>query len=223
MHARDIPVVGGLLDTAFVFFETLARIARHPFGFVHTIPFNDPEEPRRAFKFIGAGIALAYLILTPALSRHGYQVGELLFGAVVLLRLLLVVMLYHLAFVVVGCRRPVMTSLVLGSYINGLYFPFFIAVMLPAYLVIGPQHYFDLMFQPQLTPQQVAALDEPLVRIAQVAFLVGYSFFFAVAADWWAKAFGARIWVSVALLLVVIVVAALANIHVFSHLLRPLL
>jgi hypothetical protein len=223
MHARDIPVVGGLLDTVLVFSETLARIARHPFGFVHTIPFDDPQEPRRAFKFIGAGIALAYLILTPAMSRHGYQVGELLFGAVVLLRLLLVVLLYHLAFLVVGCRRPAMTSLILGAYINGLYFPFFIAVMLPAYLVIGPQPYFDPLFQPQLTPQQLAALDEPLVRIAQIAFFIGYPIFFAVAAYWWAKAFGTRLWVSVVLLLMVIVTAAMANIHVFSHLLRPFL
>lgn len=223
MYARDIPVVGGLLDTGLTFLETLGRFARHPFGFVHSIPFADPEEPRRAFKFIGAGIALAYLILTPALSRHGYQVGELLFGVLVLLRLLIVVLLYHATFLLAGYRRPAMTSLILGCYINGLYFPFFMAVMLPAYLVIGPQPYFDPAFQPQLTLEQAQALEAMPVRLAQIVFLVGYPIFYALATYWWAKAFGARIWVSALLLLVALVLAGIANFYLLSHLLRPFL
>lgn len=223
MHARDIPVVGGLIDTALDFVSTVGRIARHPFGFVCKLAFDDPEEVRRAFKFIGAGIAFAYLILSPALSQHGFAIGELLFGCVVLLRLLLIVLIYHAAFLLAGYRRPVMTSLILGSYINGIYFPFFMATMLPAYLVIGPHVYFDPLAERLLTPSQVQALDAPLVRAAQIAFLVGYPFFYALATYWWAKAYGARIWISALLLLATLVLAALANVYALPHAIRPFL
>jgi hypothetical protein len=219
MHARDIPVVGGLVDTALDFISALARIARHPFGFVHTLAFDDTEL-RRALKFIGAGIAFAYLIISPALNRHGFAVGELLFGIIVLIRLLAVGLLYHLTFLVVGYRKPVTTTLILGSYLNGVYFPFFMAVMLPAYLIMGPQSYFDPLVQQALTPQQVQALDAPLVRVAQIAFLVGYPFFYAVATYWWGKAYGAKLWLSAVLLLVALVLTALVNVYIFPHAIR---
>ena len=223
MHARDIPVLGGLIDSVVVYAATLGRIARHPFGFVRTIPFDDPQEPARAFKFIGAGIALAYLILSPALSKHGFAVGELLFGVLVLLRLLLIAVIYHAAFLVVGSRRPVMTSLILASYINGIYFPFFMATVLPAYLVMGPQSYFDPLAERLLTPQQVRDLDAPLVGGAQIMFLVGYPFFYSLTTYWWAKAYGTKIWLSASLLLVTLGLAALANLYVFPYVIRPFL
>jgi len=223
MHARDIPVVGGLIDTALDFVSALGRIARHPFGFVHTLAFDDPDEMRRALKFIGAGIAFAYLIISPALNRHGFAIGELMFGVIVLLRLLVVGLLYHAAFLIVGYRRPVATTLILGSYINGIYFPFFMTVMLPAYLIIGPQPFFDPLAQPALTPQQVQALDAPLVRFAQIAFFVVYPFFYAVVTYWWAKAYNARIWISAVLLLVALVLTALVNTYIFPFAIRPLL
>ena len=223
VHARDIPVLGGLIDSVLVFAATLGRIVRHPFGFVRTIAFDDPHEPARAFKFIGAGIALAYLILTPALSRHGFAVGELVFGVVVLLRLLLIAVVYHAAFLVAGYRRPVMTSLILASYINGIYFPFFMATVLPAYLVMGPHSYFDPLAGRLLSPQQIQDLDAPLVRGAQIMFLVGYLFFYALTAYWWAKAYGTKIWLSAALLLVTLALAALANLYILPFAIRPLL
>src|SRR5262245_42151194 len=125
MHARDIPVVGDLIDSAAIYATTLARIARHPFGFASTIAFNEPQALRRAFKFIGAAIALGYLIIGPALTRHGFDIGELRFGVVILLRLLLITAIYHGAFLVLGYRQPMAKSLILSSYINGVYFPIF--------------------------------------------------------------------------------------------------
>ena len=194
MHARDVPVLGDLIDAVVVFATTLIRIGRHPFGFVHAISFDDPLAPRRAFKFIGAGIAFAYLIISPALSKHNFEVSEFRFGIVVLLRLLLVTAIYHAAFFVVGCRRPITKSLILSSYINGVYFPFFMATMLPGYLAIGPRYFFEPLAQ--LTPAQVSALEHPLVLSAQVLFLAGYPFFFALASYWWATAYGTRVWLS---------------------------
>jgi hypothetical protein len=37
VHARDLPVVGDVVDSAIVFATTMPRIVRHPFGFVHRI------------------------------------------------------------------------------------------------------------------------------------------------------------------------------------------
>jgi hypothetical protein len=88
LQARDIPVLGELLDAIVICVSTLARIVRHPFGFVHEISFDDPDETRRAFKFLGAGIAFGYLLLSPALRKHSFEVSELLFGVLVLFRLL---------------------------------------------------------------------------------------------------------------------------------------
>ena len=213
MHARDIPIVGEVIDGAMVFAVTTAQVARHPFRFVCAIAFDDPAETKRAFKFLGAGIALAYLILWPAMSRHGFEVSEFRFGVLVLLRLLLVTVIYHALFWVAGYRRPVTTSLIVSSYINGLYFPLFMAAMLPGYLVIGPQYYFDPM-GPPLTAEQLAALGHPLVAVAQLALLAAYLFFFALAAHWWAVAFGARVWLSAILLVAAVVVAGVINIQV---------
>jgi hypothetical protein len=219
MHARDIPVLGDLIDTAIIFAATLDRIGRRPFGFVHTIAFEEPTAPRRAFKFIGAGIAFAYLIISPALSKHNFDVGELRFGVVVLLRLLLVTVIYHVAFFVVGYRRPIMTSLILSSYINGVYFPFFMATMLPGYLVIGPRYYFEPLGG-ALTPEQVSALDHPLVLSTQLLLLVTYPFFFALASYWWAKAYGTRVWLGAVLLFIAIILAGLVNLYILPTVTR---
>ena len=52
MDARDIPALGGLLDTVIVYVSTLGRFLRRPFGFVDGIRFDDPEELKRASKFL---------------------------------------------------------------------------------------------------------------------------------------------------------------------------
>ncbi len=223
MHARDIPVLGGLLDAVIVYASTVSRFVRRPFGFVDEIRFDDPEELKRASKFLGAGIALAYLFITPALSKHRFEVSEFLFGVVALLRLLLVTVLYHAAFLVVGHYRPIKTSLILGSYVNGLYFPFFMAVMVPGYLAIGPQHFFGTLNDQELTPEQKSGLEDPLVGLAFLFFLVAYPFFFALASHWWAKAYGAKAWMSAALLLAAIVLAGLVNVYVMPLAVRPFL
>jgi hypothetical protein len=221
MHARDIPVLGDLIDAAVVFAITLIRIGRHPFGFVHSVCFDNAIATRRAFKFIGAGIAVAYMIISPALSKHGFEVSELRFGIIVLLRLLLVTALYHAAFLVVVYRRPITTSLILSSYINGVYFPFFMATMLPGYLAIGPRYYFEPL--EQLTPAQVSALEDPLVLSAQVLFLAGYPLFFALASYWWATAYGTKVWLSAALLIAAVIFAGAANLYVIPLVTRPFL
>jgi hypothetical protein len=222
MHARDIPVLGDLIDASVIFVVTLGRIGRHPFGFVHGISFDDPMAPKRAFKFIGAGIALAYLIISPAMSKHSFEVSEFRFGLVVLLRLLLVTAIYHTAFFIVGYRRPTTTSLILSSYINGVYFPFFMATMLPGYLAIGPRYYFDPLGG-ALTPEQLSALDHPLVVSAQVLLLVTYPFFFALASYWWATAYGTRVWHSAVLLFTAIIIAGLGNLYILPMVTRPFL
>jgi hypothetical protein len=221
MHARDVPVLGDLIDATVIFATTLIRIGRHPFGFVHAISFDDPLAPRRAFKFIGAGIAFAYLIFSPALSKHNFEVSEFRFGIVVLLRLLLVTAIYHAAFFVVGYRRPITKSLILSSYINGVYFPFFMATMLPGYLAIGPRYYFEPLGQ--LTPAQVSALEHPLVLSAQALLLAGYPFFFALASYWWATAYGTRVWLSTALLVAAVILAGAANLYIIPLITRPFL
>jgi hypothetical protein len=213
VHARDIPVVGGLIDTLVVYAVTLARIARHPFGFVHAIAFDDPEALRGAFKFLGAAIALAYLILTPALTRHGFAVSQLRFGVVVLLRLSLVTALYHALFFATGHRQPVAKSLILSSYVNGVYFPLFMAAMLPGLLAAGPQGFFEPLGR-ALTPEELAAQSDPLVGVTLILLLLVYPVFFAIASYWWAKAFGARTWVSAALLLTAVVLAGIGNLYV---------
>lgn len=221
MHARDIPVLGDLIEATVLFATTLIRIGQHPFGFVHAISFEDPVATRRAFKFIGAGIAFAYLIISPALSKHNFELSEFRFGIVVLLRLLLVTAIYHAAFLFVGYRRPITTSLILSSYINGVYFPFFMATMLPGYLAIGPRYYFEPL--EQLTPAQVSALEHPLVLSAQVLFLAGYPFFFALASYWWAAAYGTKIWLSAALLFAAVILAGVANLYVIPLVTRAFL
>lgn len=223
MHARDIPVLGGLFDAVIIFAYTLGRIVRHPFGFVHEIRFDDPEEPRRAFKFVGAGIAFGYLLISPALSKHSFEVSEFLFGVLVLIRLLLLAVIYHAAFLVVGYQRPIKTSLILASYINGVYFPFFMAVMAPGYLAIGPQYYFDALGDRALTPEQLSALDDPLVQAAVMLFLVAFPLFYALTSFWWAKAYGAKVWMSAVLLFATIVLAGLANLYILPLVVRPFL
>jgi hypothetical protein len=223
MQARDIPVLGGLLDAIIIFASTLTRIIRHPFGFVHEISFEDPEETRRAFKFLGAGIAFGYLLLSPALRKHSFEVSEFLFGVLVLFRLLLVAVIYHAAFLVVGHRRPIKTSLILGSYINGVYFPFFMAVMLPGYMAIGPQYYFDALNDRAFTTEQISALEDPLVLPALLLFFLAFPIFYAVTCRWWASAYGANVWMSALLLFTAIAVAGLANFYILSPVVRPFL
>jgi hypothetical protein len=220
MHARDIPVVGDLVDSAVAYATTLARIARHPFAFVHTIAFDDPQALQRAFKFIGAAIALGYLIIGPALTRHGFDVSELRFGVVVLMRLLLVTVIYHAAFFVLGFRQPVAKSLILSSYLNGAYFPIFMASMLPGLLTAGPQSFFDPLSQQS---GQFSMEEHPQVALGYLLLLVAYPFFFALASAWWAKAFGARVWLSAALLFASVILAGLGNLYVLTWLTRLLL
>ena len=102
MDLRDIPVLGELFDAVIIFISTMGRIVRHPFDFVHEIHFEDPQEQRRAYKFIGAGIAFGYLLISPALIKHSLTVNEIPFGVLVLFRLLLIAVIYHAAFLVVG-------------------------------------------------------------------------------------------------------------------------
>ena len=219
MHARDIPVLGGLIDSVIVYLTTLWQIVRHPFGFVHGIAFDDPDALRRAFKFIGAAIALAYLLIAPALTKHGFGVSQLRFGVVVLLRLSLVTAIYHAAFFIVGCRQPIAKSLILSSYLNGVYFPLFMATMLPGLLAGGPQNFFEPLRRAQ-TPEELSAQNDPLVVSALALLLVVYPFFFAVASYWWARTFGARTWMSAALLLAAIVLAGLGNLYVLPQVTR---
>jgi len=221
MHARDVPVLGDLIDAAVIFATTLIRIGRHPFGFVHAISFDDPFAARRAFKFIGAGIAFAYVIISPALSKHNFEVSEFRFGIVVLLRLLLLTAIYHAAFHIVGYRRPIAKSLILSSYINGVYYPFFMATMLPGYLAIGPKYYFEPL--EQLTPAQISALEHPLVLSAQALLLAAYPFFFWLASYWWAKTFDSKVWLSAALLVIAVILAGVANVYVIPLVTRPFL
>lgn len=218
MHVRDLPVIGEMIDAALVYVSTLWRIVQRPFAFVHTIDFASDEERRRALKFLGAAIPLGYVIFSPALRQHAFAMGEILFGVIALLRFLLIVVLYHCAFWLVRARRPLWTSLVLGAYINGLYFPFVIATMLPGFLAIGPQFYFGS--RSELTPAQTAALEEPLVLAAFLVFCAGFVFFFVLASRWWAVAYGASTWLSATLLAAMLVVAGLANTYVTPLMLR---
>jgi hypothetical protein len=220
MHARDIPVVGGLLDAAILYGGTLARIARHPFRFVHSIAFAEPEEPRRALKFLGAAIAFGYLIMSPALARHGFKASQMQFGVVVLLRLALITGLYHVAFLVAGYRQPVAKSLILSSYINGVYFPLLMAIMLPGYLAVGPHSFFDPLSGPSTPEDLAAAQQDPAVLAALTVLLVAYPFFFAVTSTWWARAFAANIWVSAALLVAAVLLAGLGNTYVMPLITR---
>jgi len=217
MHVRDIPVLGDVVDSAVVYVTTLARIVRHPFGFVHTIAFDEPDALRRAFKFIGAAIALGYLIISPALTRHGFDVGELRFGAVILLRLLLVTAIYHAAFLALGYRQPVAKSLILSSYLNGVYFPIFMAALLPDLLALGPQAFFQPFSE---RPTQLSVEEHWPVALGYLLLLVAYPFFFAVASTWWARAFGARVWLGAALLLASVVIAGLGNLYVLPWVTR---
>jgi hypothetical protein len=213
VHARDLPVVGDVVDSVIVFATTVPRIVRHPFGFVHSIAFDDPEALKRAFKFIGAAIALSYLIFAPALTRHRFDVGELQFGVVTLLRLAVITVLYHAAFFVLGYRQPITKSLILSSYLNGVYFPIYMAAMLPAFLLFGPHAFFKPLSD-GVTPTDASLLEITAVLAGYLLVLVAYPLCLAVASYWWAKAFNARVWLSTALLLVAIVLAGLANFYV---------
>jgi hypothetical protein len=213
MHARDIPILGGLIDTVVVFATTSAGIVRHPFAYVHGIAFTDPEALKRAFKFIGAAIALTYLIMTPALVRHGFDVGELQFGALVLMRLAMITVLYHAAFLAVGYRQPLTKSLILSSYLNGVYVPLHTAALLPAYLHFGPHAFFKPLSQ-GVTPADASILEVVVVLLGFLLVFVAYPLCLAVATYWWAKAYNARLWLSALLLLVTLVLAGLGNFYV---------
>jgi len=219
MHVRDVPVLGDVIDSAVVYAATLARIARHPFRFVHTIAFDERDALRRAFKFIGAAIALGYLIIGPALTRHGFEVGELRFGVVILLRLLLVTAIYHAAFLALGYRQPLAKSLILSSYLNGVYFPIFMIAMLPDLIAMGPQSFFEPLSE---RPGQLTVEEHLPVLLGYLLLLVAYPFFFAVACTWWARAFGAGVWLSAALLLASVVLAGLGQLYVLPWVTRLL-
>ncbi len=220
MHVRDIPVLGDVIDSAIVYVTTLARIVRHPFGFVYTLAFDDTQVLKRAFKFIGAAIALAYLIIAPALTRHDFDVGELRFGVVVLLRLALVTVLYHAAFLIVGYRQPIAKSLILSSYLNGVYFPLFMAAMLPGLLVFGPRSFFEPVGGEFTPPADASALELALAVSGYLLVIVVYPFFFAVAAYWWAKAFTAKTWLSAVLPVFAIVLAGIGNLYILPFVTR---
>jgi hypothetical protein len=213
MHVRDIPILGDLIDTGIVYAATSVGIVRHPFAFVHGIAFDDPVALKRAFKFIGAAIALAYLIMTPALVRHGFDVGELQFGVLVLMRLALITVLYHAAFLVVGYRQPLAKSLILSSYLNGVYLPLHTAALLPAYLLFGPHAFFKPLSD-GVTPAESSILELVVVLLGFLLVFVAYPLCLAVASYWWAKAYNARVWLSAVLLLATLVLAGLGNFYV---------
>ncbi len=221
MNARDIPVLGDLCNSVIEFVTTLRRIAPHPFAFVHTISFDDPEELKRAFKFIGAGIALAYLVITPALSKYDRGVNEFLFGSLVLFRILLVVVIYHLVFLIIGRRQPFKKSLILGSYINGIYFPFLIAAMLPILLVVGPDSVFDAQSKVEYKTEQTPTFNDWLSLLSLLIIMTAVPLFYAVTSYWWAKVYETKIWLSAVLLFVAVFLAWLANYYIISPLMRP--
>lgn len=213
MHVRDIPILGGLIDTGVVFATTAVGIVRHPFAYVHGIAFDDPEALKRAFKFIGAAIALAYLIMTPALVRHGFDVGELQFGILVLMRLAMITVLYHAAFLAVGYRQPLAKSLILSSYLNGVYLPLHTAALLPGQLLFGPHAFFRPLSE-GVTPVGASILEIVVVLLGILVVLVAYPLCLAVASYWWAKAYNAKVWLSAILLLATLVLAGLGNFYV---------
>jgi hypothetical protein len=104
-----------------------------------------------------------------------------------------------------------------------VYFPFFMAVMLPGYLAIGPQYYFDALNDRALTPEQISALEDPLVLPALLLFFLAFPIFYAVTCRWWASAYGANIWISALLLFTAITMAGLANFYILSPVVRPFL
>jgi hypothetical protein len=213
MHLRDIPILGGLIDTGVVFATTSVGIVRRPFAYVHGIAFDDPEALKRALKFIGAAVAVTYLIMTPALVKHGFDVGELQFGALVLMRLAMITVLYHAAFLAVGYRQPLTKSLILSSYLNGVYVPLHTAALLPAYLHFGPHAFFKPLSQ-GVTPADASILEVVVVLLGFLLVFVAYPLCLAVATYWWAKAYNARIWLSALLLLATLVLAGLGNFYV---------
>jgi hypothetical protein len=219
MHVRDIPILGNLIDTGVVFATTTVGIVRHPFAYVHGIAFDDPEALKRAFKFVGAAIALAYLIMTPALVRHGFDVGEVQFGVLVLLRLAMITVLYHAAFLAAGYRQPLSRSLILSSYLNGVYLPLHTAALLPGYLLFGP-HAFFRPLSDGVTPAGSSILEIAVVLLGFLLVLVAYPLCLAVASYWWAKAYKAKIWLSAILLLVTLVLAGLGNFYVLPWVTR---
>jgi hypothetical protein len=222
MHARDIPVVGGLIDTVMVYATTLLQVVRHPFGFVRGLAFDDPQALPRAFRFLGAAIALGYLIMTPALTRHGFEAGRLGFGVLVLLRLALITVLYHAAFFIAGYRQPIGKSLILSSYLNGVYFPIYMAATLPSFLVFGPQVFFD-PFAEVSSPGETSLPEGILVLLGLALLVVAWPFLAVVAIYWWAKAFDTRLWLSAALFLAAFVLAGLGNMYLLSPVARLLL
>jgi hypothetical protein len=61
------------------------------------------------------------------------------------------------------------------------------------------------------------------VLSAQVLFLAGYPFFFALASYWWAAAYGTKVWLSAALLFAAVILAGVANLYVIPPITRPFL
>src|SRR5262249_9664626 len=104
-------------------------------------------------------------------------------------------------------------------YANGAYFPLFMAIMLPNLIVMGPEAFITPTGRP-LTPEELAAQANPLSALTGLLLLVVYPFFFALASRWWAKAFGASVWLSAALLLAAVVLAGAGNIYVLPRITR---
>ncbi len=60
------------------------------------------------------------------------------------------------------------------------------------------------------------------MALGYLLLIVAYPFFFAVATYWWAKAFGARVWLSAALLVASVVLAGIGNLYVLPWVTRLL-
>jgi hypothetical protein len=221
MRIEEIPVIGDVLDAAVFYVASLARILRRPFGFVDSLDFAAAGTVSDASRFLGIGIAVGYTLFTAALTAHDFQLSEFSFGLVVLLRLAVVVMLYHLLLVFTGQHPSLKRSYILGCFINGVWFPLWTALTLPAYLAVGPKVYLDP--SQSLDRQQELMLQHLSVGIPYLAMLLLFSIFFAVTAWWWSRATGARYWLGIILLAVAIALSGLANRFVLPHITQYLL
>jgi hypothetical protein len=134
----EVPVFGGILQSFKLYFSRSAQIIRNPLRFARSIDFSNKDEIKKAWNYIFASIAIAYIICIPALLIHkNDDISSSIFLIAQFLRMSLMTIIIHYVLVYLGSKRPLKDTFIAYTYIFGFLLPFIIFISMPAIIAMG--------------------------------------------------------------------------------------